>query len=911
MSTKSFLPYLVLISLGSTLFSIDVNAQDLLLEMKLEGLFGPITNRVGILGDIENDGYMEMLVAGAEGVFVVSGADGTKIKHIPVGPEALIRITGIGDVDEDMVPDFAVSDWDKVRAYSTDTGELLWTVRGSPGGAMGDNLVALGDVNNDLVPDLAAGEPDADPNSLSSAGTIHVLSGDTGALIHAIHGGYSYARVGDTMDAIDDLNNDGKTDLLIGYSEIYLSGAQPGRVQAVSAFNGALIFTLVGTVPDGGFGSTVADAGDIDGDNLHDLAIASSNPDSLDLYSSATKQPIWSEPIETPGQILSVDDLNEDTVPDLVAVRFASIPFYQGEADIIDGATGAIVNSMVSSLEGFNSVASPGDLNDDGKPELLSTLFGIQGIQDPYALVFSMPDFGTVYTITNPAGGDRLGTAVGVVSDLDGDDTDDLILTSSSRLMVWAGDGSGPFMDIPLSHPLLLGAAKVMGFDDLTNDGIPEIIYSDGNWSGGTNFMGHLVILSGADGSVVEIVEGSYGGQHFGSGIAPTIDRDGDGIRDFFVGVSGEILQGQKYAGEVRLLSGKTRETLQVYRTTPDEYGSFGLTVSANGDIDEDGIPDLGIGSGVDVVSPYTTGAFFIVSGATGEEIYRIDGDPASYTVYGDIIGDADGDGVDDFISAEPFWRHPDDPIDSDRGRVRAWSGADGSLLWQGEGSDTDDTYGWPAAAAGDVNGDGYMDVAVSAPGGGTEGVGELVLLSGLDGSDLDRTDLPVRTNSIFSIPHFNEGGSADVIVGLPELDNNGGARVYASTAGGFHGFVDLGNALAGTHPAGPQLKVYGDLGAGGLASLKVRRVKPNALGYWFLALDEGYIPFKGGVFVPKPSSLLFTFSILANINGEFSYSAATPPGLTGLKLVHQFWFVDGNGPFGASATNGLAEFFK
>jgi hypothetical protein len=498
------------------------------------------------------------------------------------------------------------------------------------------------------------------------------------------------------------------------------------------------------------------------------------------------------------------------------------------------------------------------------------------------------------------------------VGSLDNDDIDDVILTSPTRLMVWAGNGSGPIMDLPLSQPNLLGAAAVMGYDDLTGDGVPEIIFSDGNWSGGTNFMGHLIVLSGADGSVVDELQGSQGGEHLGTDIAPTIDRNGDGVRDFFMGVSGVTLGGQIYAGEVRLVSGATRETLQVYQTTPYKYGSFGLTVSAGGDIDEDGIPDLGVGSAVDAVSPYTTGAFFIISGATGDELYRIDGDPGSYTMYGEIIGDADGDGVDDFVAAEPYWAHPEDPIESDRGRIRAFSGADGSLIWQAEGSDIEDGFGWPAAAADDVNGDGYMDVAVSAPGGGSLSVGELLFLSGKDGGVLDRTDLPVRAVSLFSVPYFDEGGTADVIVGLPALDNNGGARIYASDHGGVHGFVDLGHALAGNGPAAPQLKAYGDLAAGGQVSLKVRRVEPDALGYWFFSLDESDLPFRGGVFVPDPTATLFAFPIFANPSGEFTYTGINPAGIPGgLRLVHQFWFIDAGGPQGASATNGLGEIFK
>lgn len=169
-----------------------------------------------------------------------------------------------------------------------------------------------------------------------------------------------------------------------------------------------------------------------------------------------------------------------------------------------------------------------------------------------------------------------------------------------------------------------------------------------------------------------------------------------------------------------------------------------------------------------------------------------------------------------------------------------------------------------------------------------------------------------MRATSLYSVPFFDEGGSADVIVGMPELDNNGGARIYASDHGGVHGFVDLGHALAGTNPAAPQLKAYGDLTGGGQVSLEVRRVVPGALGYWFFSLDESNLPFKGGVFVPDPTATLFAFPIFANSSGEFTYTGINPTGIpSGLRLVHQFWFNDAGGPQGASATNGMGEIFK
>ncbi|MFH1999223.1 MAG: VCBS repeat-containing protein, partial [Planctomycetota bacterium] len=802
------------------------------------------------------------------------------------------------------------------RVFSTATGEELWSKAGSPDGALGHQMVPLGDVNGDTVPDIAVAEQHADPMGVNSAGTVHVLSGDTGATINEIHGIRVYQVLGAAIDVIADLNNDGYNDLLLGDPGLYETNPFYGNVQAISPADGTVILTLTANLPDTGFGTRVASAGDLDGDQLADIIVGSGAPfqnEYLAAYSSATLLPLWSKQMDLPGRMVSVDDMNDDGIADLVSARTVIFPITFGVADLIDGATGTVFKTIgESSSNGFSSIAAPGDLNNDGKPELFAAVFGPGFNYDPYAEMFSLPDAASLYTITNPSGGDLLGLGVGVAGDLDGDEKDDYILSSSTRLMVFAGDGSGPILDETVGTPSAQGDAEVMGFDDLTGDGIPEIFMANGIWLSGSKPLGRLLILSGADGSIVDEMIGNLQSQYFGDDIAPTIDRNNDGVRDFFVSVTGQKVDGKVYVGEVRLLSGATRETLHVYRTAPQEYGWFGVSVSAGGDVDEDGIPDLGVGSGIDLLPPLGTGTFYVLSGATGEELYHIDGGPGSLFLYGNIIDDANGDGVADFITSEPDWTHPNDPPHSDRGRVRAWSGKDGSLLWRVEGTAKGDQFGWAAEGAGDVNGDGYTDVAVSARYGGTGDLGEFVLISGEDGSILDRTDLPVYASSFASIGSFDPGASADVIVGLPDLDNNGGARLYACSQGGVHGFKDLGNALKGTNPAAPQLKGYGGLGGGEESSLKVRRVLPNAPGYWFFSFDTAYLPFKGGVFVPEPYGILFVFPIFADGNGEYAFSAITPPDLpAGTMLVHQFWFYDAGAVLGASATNGLAEIFK
>jgi len=75
------------------------------------------------------------------------------------------------------------------------------------------------------------------------------------------------------------------------------------------------------------------------------------------------------------------------------------------------------------------------------------------------------------------------------------------------------------------------------------------------------------------------------------------------------------------------------------------------------------------------------------------------------------VIGDVDGDGVNDFITSAPT----KDIHGENAGRIYVYSGRTGALLWQVDGA-PGDQLGTGIEAAGDTNGDGIPDVIGSAP---------------------------------------------------------------------------------------------------------------------------------------------------------------------------------------------------
>ncbi len=195
--------------------------------------------------------------------------------------------------------------------------------------------------------------------------------------------------------------------------------------------------------------------------------------------------------------------------------------------------------------------------------------------------------------------------------------------------------------------------------------------------------------------------------------------------------VAAALTVGDPFRGDwppslVHVRSPVTGEVL-VELEPPRRVRSFGLNVAVIGDTDGDGTADVAVSALRDMAATSGKAArVFLYSGADGRLLRELQASPIHRHTHGVThftavapAGDLDGDGAADLFVGELTHRTVDEWGDlQPTGRVRAYSGGTGALLWEHV---PDPATGVRRAGvlpdhACDFDGDGLGDVVVGAP---------------------------------------------------------------------------------------------------------------------------------------------------------------------------------------------------
>ncbi|NBB73583.1 MAG: hypothetical protein GVY35_07895, partial [Bacteroidetes bacterium] len=676
-----------------------------------EAPFDEFGHAVGSAGDVNGDGYADLLVGAPNND---GGGSNAGRGYVVLGGDALSGIT--------------------LPAASAD---LVLT--GASGERLGTAVSPAGDVNGDGFSDFVLGAPFASPDGRTEAGRADlylgraVLDADPDVVLAGAAAGDHF---GTAVAAADDLNGDGYADVAVGANTNDAAGEDAGRayvffgdgperggpIQGGTRMDAAPDITLTGDASEDLFGTTLAPAGDVDGDGYGDLLVGAPGNDTGGALS---------------GRAYLVSNRMTGTAhPNAVVTG--------------PGPTGRL----------GESVAAAGDVNGDGYEDVL---VGAPFHDEPAPLgenvgraylLYGGPqmDADPDVTITGEAGGDQFGEAVAPAGDVNGDGYGDIVVgvklnDAGSSSGVWAGRTyvffGGPNLPATLSafedaQVILNGEAptnffgwSVASAGDVNADGFSDIIV--GARDAGDDFTGRAyVFLGGPDlvgtleaAAADMILIGEATDDAFGFEVAPVGDVDGDGYDD--VGVLAprpNDSEGLAYLFRGRAPLPAVVDAADATFRLRAEPPFTWLASIAGADLNRDGFSDLIVGSrglssstdvgrvgvvfgGTDLVGTISTANVDVVlRGSWGDDANDRFGTALA-------AGDINADGFSDIVVGAHFF-----PLTSDPGRAYAFYGGPTldtapDVTYYGE--QPEDQFGL-AVATGDVNGDGRSDVMVGAP---------------------------------------------------------------------------------------------------------------------------------------------------------------------------------------------------
>ncbi|HYE47598.1 MAG TPA: FG-GAP-like repeat-containing protein [Caulobacter sp.] len=259
------------------------------------------------------------------------------------------------------------------------------------------------------------------------------------------------------------------------------------------------------------------------------------------------------------------------------------------------------------------------------------------------------------------------------------------------------------------------------------------------------------ITLSALDGALGFRIDGALTGDRLGRAVASAGDVNGDGIEDLVVGAYWADDAGS-YSGAAYVVFGTrdgfpasldiaTLDGTNGFRLLAEAAGDrLGQAVSGLGDINGDGYGDILVGAPSSDAASSNSGAAWVVfgkaSGFTASvDLASLDGSDGfqlTSAVGGRIgqalgrAGDVNGDGIDDILIGAPF-AAADGPSSGAAYLVFGTAAGfpadfdladlDGTNGFRIEGENLLDLLGMGVAGAGDINGDGFDDLVVGAPG--------------------------------------------------------------------------------------------------------------------------------------------------------------------------------------------------
>jgi hypothetical protein len=594
-----------------------------------------------------------------------------------------------------------------------------------PGASFGSGVSSAGDVNNDGFSDVIVGAYlyDNGENDEGAAFIYHGSATGIGAASAAmVQSNQVNAQMGFFTSGAGDVNGDGYSDIIVSANLFDNVEANEGAAfiyhGSVTGINTTAAAMVESNVANANFGREVGCAGDVNGDGYSDIIVGA-----------------WSY---ANGQ---VDE--------------GAAYIYHGSVTGINTTAALLIESNQPGAAFGISVAGAGDVNGDGYSDVIVGAYFYDNGQSDEGAAFVYHGSATGISATAATlleknqVDSRFGAAVDCAGDINGDGYSDVIVgayfydngqTDEGAVFVYYGSATGinstavATMESNQANAVFGIALSAAG--DVNGDGYSDIIvgafwFDNGQTDEGAAFVYHGGPngLSAAQTRILSPVSQNQAG--IGNAVAGAGDVNGDGYSDVIIGAfnyddGGGAGEGRAwvYYGHATGLSA----TPDVILDDANQAGAyFGYSIAGAGDVNGDGYGDVVIGAfSYDDVASANEGRAWVHYGSAGGlslAANRVLDDAnqagAGFGVSVSSAGDVNGDGYGDVIVGAYSYDDPS-PIHADEGRAFVYYGSAAGLAATPSSTpdDADQTaasFGGSVADAGDVNGDGYSDVAISA----------------------------------------------------------------------------------------------------------------------------------------------------------------------------------------------------
>lgn len=756
---------------------------------------------VATAGDLNGDGYSDVAVGAHETanggeVYVYYGT----AAGIPAAPSVTLTsgrpvsnfglgVDGAGDVNADGYSDLVVGASAWTDNVATPAEGAVFVYHGSATGIptvptltlqtntansyMGSSVAGAGDINGDGYSDvLAGGWLAAYPNS--GEGAVWVFLGSATGLNpvfrHRLERNQGGAQFGFSVNSAGDVNGDGFNDVIIGAPKFNLFTAPLGPPDdgAIYIFHGSAGALGVGLNPAptltfnttslGGerTGWAVSTAGDVNGDGYSDVIIGDWQDnigpeidEGVAVIYHGSPAGLNTTPVTTiqgtvadrwlGRSVSTAGDVNGDGYADVIigAGQFTNGQTREGAAFVHLGSPTGINSSPFlryesNQINGYMGewVSTAGDVNGDGYSDMIVGIIGQTGGGGAQVFHGGAYNVSTTPSFTRSSGSAnaRMGAAAANAGDVNGDGYSDAIVGAPDASNGQAGEGLafvhyGSITGLAAAPSLILeedvaGAAfgrSVASAGDVNGDGYADVLVGAPlNGGFGRTYLYHGG-PAGLNGTPALILNGSPGSL-FGASVFKAGDHNCDGYSDVVIGAPGEEMA-YVYPGAPGGL-----DPTPVVLNAPIAGGAFGSAVSTAGDVNGDGFSDVIIGAPDLSNGQALEGAFYVYHGDLFNfptiPFFNYEGGVAGRRLGTSVCGagDLNGDGFYDIAAGAPQTSLPE----ANEGMVFVFFGSTLGVNAIGsqypQGNQVNAQKGFSVAEGGDVNGDGYADLVIGTP---------------------------------------------------------------------------------------------------------------------------------------------------------------------------------------------------